>query len=67
MDEDGGTNLAFTFTRDLTVGALPINFSVAGTATVADSDYAASSGDAGFNFSGGTITFAASGRSCTTA
>jgi autotransporter-associated beta strand protein len=59
VSEVGGTGLVFTFTRDIPFGPLSIRFSVAGTATNG-ADYAASSTDPGFTFSGtsGTVSFA---------
>jgi autotransporter-associated beta strand protein len=59
VSEIGTTNLVYTFTRDLTPGAFPINFTISGTATP-NVDYVASSSDSSLTFSGtsGTITFA---------
>ena len=37
-DEDGGTNLVYTFTRSDSSGALTVNFSIGGTATF-NTDY----------------------------
>lgn len=58
VNEDGVATLAYTFTRTgSTVSALPVNFSVAGTA-VLTSDYSAS-GSTSFAASSGTVTIPA--------
>ena len=58
VDEDGATNLVYTFTRSNTLGgALTINFSVGGNATLV-TDYT-QTGANSFSSSAGTITFAA--------
>src|SRR5262249_17387019 len=65
--EGGATKLTYTFTRTGdTSTALPINFTIAGTAALAD-DYTASSPDAGFTFAGvnGTVTLAAGSATAT--
>ena len=58
-DEDGLTNLDFTFTRSDASGALTVNFSVGGTATFGASpnDYT-QTGAASFTPPNGTVTFA---------
>src|SRR4030095_1128637 len=57
VDEDGATNLVYTFTRTGdTTGALTVNFSVGGTATF-NTDYT-QTGAATFTASSGTVTFA---------
>jgi len=63
-DEDGATNLVYTFTRSNTsAGALTANFSVGGNATF-NTDYTQISAS-GFSSSAGTVTFAA-GQATTT-
>ncbi len=62
--EDGAGNLVYTFTRSSAVlGAVTVNFSVAGSATQADADYAASPGAgataATVGAATGSVTFAA--------
>ena len=57
VDEDGATNLVYTFTRTGdTTGALTVNFSVGGTATF-NTDYT-QTGAATFTTTNGTVTFA---------
>ncbi len=57
VDEDGATNLVYTFTRTGdTTGALTVNFSVGGTATF-NTDYT-QTGAATFTTTDGTVTFA---------
>jgi Ca2+-binding RTX toxin-like protein len=56
VDEDGGTNLVYTFTRNDSSGALTVNFSVGGTATF-NTDYT-ETGAATFTPPTGTVTFA---------
>src|SRR5262249_41187409 len=64
VDEDGATNLVYTFTRSNTSGgALTVNFSVGGNATL-NTDYT-QTGANSFSSSAGTVTFAA-GQSTTT-
>ena len=55
-DEDGATNLVYTFTRSDSSGALTVNFSVGGTATF-NTDYL-QTGAATFTPPTGTVTFA---------
>jgi Ca2+-binding RTX toxin-like protein len=55
-DEDGATNLVYTFTRSDSSGELTVNFSVGGTATFS-TDYT-QSGAATFTPPTGTVTFA---------
>ncbi|MBK8501163.1 MAG: hypothetical protein IPL46_02580 [Saprospiraceae bacterium] len=56
VDENGVTNLIYTFTRtDVTTGALVVNFDVGGTASLS-SDYT-ESGSTTFGASSGTVTF----------
>ena len=55
-DEDGATNLVYTFTRSDSSGALTVNFSVGGTATF-NTDYT-QTGAATFTPPTGTVTFA---------
>jgi len=57
VNEDGGTNLVYTFTRGDSTDAQTVNFSVGGTATFS-TDYTPSGADS-FNASTGTVTFAA--------
>ncbi|MEK6335429.1 MAG: Calx-beta domain-containing protein [Acidobacteriota bacterium] len=62
--EDGATNLVYTFTRTgVTTGALPVNFSVGGTATF-NTDYT-QTGAAPFAASSGTVTFGAGNSTAT--
>ncbi|HEX7176856.1 MAG TPA: Calx-beta domain-containing protein, partial [Pyrinomonadaceae bacterium] len=56
VDEDGATNLVYTFTRTDSSGALTINFSVGGTATF-NTDYT-QTGAATFTPPTGTVSFA---------
>src|SRR2546423_151063 len=57
VDEDGATNLVYTFTRDpLLTGPLTIEFSVSGTATF-NTDYTVTGADS-FTSTSGTVTFA---------
>jgi len=56
VDEDGVTNLVYTFTRNDSAGALTANFSVGGTATF-NTDYT-QTGAATFVPPNGTVTFA---------
>jgi Ca2+-binding RTX toxin-like protein len=56
VDEDGATNLVYTFTRSDSSGALTVNFSVGGTATF-NTDYT-QTGAATFTPPTGTVTFA---------
>jgi hypothetical protein len=56
VDEDGATNLVYTFTRSDSSGPLTVNFSVGGTATF-NTDYT-QSGAATFTPPTGTVTFA---------
>jgi hypothetical protein len=56
VDEDGATNLVYTFTRNDANGALTANFSIGGTATFS-TDYA-QTGAATFVPPNGTVTFA---------
>ena len=55
-DEDGATNLVYTFTRSDSSGALTVNFSVGGTATF-NTDYT-QTGAATFTPPTGTVSFA---------
>jgi RTX calcium-binding nonapeptide repeat (4 copies)/Calx-beta domain len=55
-DEDGATNLVYTFTRSDSSGALTVNFSVGGTATF-NTDYT-QTGATAFTPPTGTVTFA---------
>ncbi|MFZ0749285.1 MAG: Calx-beta domain-containing protein, partial [Pyrinomonadaceae bacterium] len=55
-NEDGATNLDFTFTRNSTIGSLAVNFSVGGTAD-ATTDYS-QTGATTFTPPTGTVTFA---------
>jgi Ca2+-binding RTX toxin-like protein len=55
-DEDGATNLVYTFTRSDSSGALTVNFSIGGTATF-NTDYT-QTGAATFTPPTGTVTFA---------
>jgi Ca2+-binding RTX toxin-like protein len=55
-DEDGATNLVYTFTRNDSNGALTVNFSIGGTATF-NTDYT-QTGAATFTPPTGTVTFA---------
>ncbi|HEV8139182.1 MAG TPA: Calx-beta domain-containing protein, partial [Pyrinomonadaceae bacterium] len=58
VEEDGATNLVYTFTRSNTSGgALTVNFSVGGDATF-NTDYTQSGADS-FSSSAGTVTFGA--------
>ncbi len=58
VNEDGTTNLVYTFTRaGVTTNALTVNYSVGGTATLG-TDYA-QTGAATFTATTGTVTFAA--------
>ncbi len=62
--EDGSTNLVYTFTRtDVNTGALVVNFSVGGSATLT-SDYAAS-GATTFTPTTGTVTFSGTSPTAT--
>ncbi|HYW69421.1 MAG TPA: Calx-beta domain-containing protein, partial [Pyrinomonadaceae bacterium] len=64
VQEDGATNLVYTFTRNgVTTGALTANFSVGGTATF-NTDYT-QSGAATFGANSGTVTFAAGATTAT--
>src|SRR6185503_19511743 len=56
VDEDGLTNLVYTFTRNDSAGALTANFSIGGTATF-NTDYT-QTGAATFAPPNGTVTFA---------
>jgi len=56
VNEDGATNLVYTFTRSDSSGTLTANFSVGGTATFS-TDYT-QTGAATFTASTGTVTFA---------
>ncbi|HLF84050.1 MAG TPA: C25 family cysteine peptidase [Blastocatellia bacterium] len=61
VDEDGTTNLVYTFTRNgITSGTLTVNFSVGGTASLggANPDYT-QTGAATFTSSSGTVNFGA--------
>ncbi len=55
-DEDGATNLVYTFTRSDSSGELTVNFSIGGTATF-NTDYT-QTGAATFTPPTGTVTFA---------
>jgi hypothetical protein len=57
VNEDGATNLVYTFTRNDPNGALTVNFSVGGTATF-NTDYT-QTGAATFAPPNGTVSFAA--------
>ncbi len=58
VNEDGTTNLTYTFTRaGVTTNALTVNYGVGGTATLG-TDYA-QTGAASFTATSGTVTFAA--------
>jgi Ca2+-binding RTX toxin-like protein len=58
VNEDGTTNLTYTFTRTgVTTNALTVNYGVGGTATLG-TDYA-QTGAASFTATNGTVTFAA--------
>src|SRR6185436_1536102 len=64
VDEDGATNLVYTFTRTgSTTGALTVNFTVGGTADSA-TDYT-QTGAATFTPPTGTVTFAAGSSTAT--
>src|SRR6185369_4505750 len=64
VDEDGGTNLVYTFSREgLTTNPLTVNFSVGGTATF-NTDYT-QTGAATFNGSAGTVTIPAGSSTAT--
>ncbi len=64
VNEDGTTNLVYTFTRHgSTTSALTVNYSVGGTATLG-TDYA-QTGAATFTATTGTITFAAGASTAT--
>ncbi len=54
--EDSGTDLVYTFTRDVTLGALTVDFSVSGSARFG-SDYT-QSGAASFSLTAGSVVFA---------
>src|SRR4029078_1005604 len=56
VDEDGATNLVYTFTRSDSAGALTVNFSIGGTATF-NTDYT-QTGAATFVPPNGTVSFA---------
>src|SRR5262249_510537 len=56
VDEDGATNLVYTFTRDDSTGPLTANFTIGGTATF-NTDYTQSGADT-FAPPNGTVTFA---------
>jgi uncharacterized repeat protein (TIGR01451 family) len=56
VDEDGATNLVYTFTRNDSDGALTANFTIGGTGTF-NTDYT-QTGAATFTPPGGTVTFA---------
>jgi hypothetical protein len=56
VNEDGATNLVYTFTRGDSSGALTVNFSIGGTATF-NTDYT-QTGAATFTPPTGTVTFA---------
>ncbi|HEX6188705.1 MAG TPA: hypothetical protein VFZ40_11535, partial [Pyrinomonadaceae bacterium] len=65
VSEDGATNLVYTFTRTgVTTSALTVNFSVGGTATLTDSDYA-QTGAATFGSTSGTVTFSVGASTAT--
>ncbi len=57
VDEDGATNLVYTFTRNDATNPLTVNFSVGGTATF-NTDYT-QTGAATFRPTDGTVSFAA--------
>ena len=64
VDEDGATNLVYTFTRTGdTTGALTVNFSIGGTATF-NTDYT-QTGAATFAPPSGTVTFGAGNSTAT--
>src|SRR5205823_5263185 len=64
VEEDGVTNLVYTFTRaGVTSTALTVSFSVGGTATF-NTDYT-QSGAATFTAAAGTVTFAAGSGTAT--
>jgi Ca2+-binding RTX toxin-like protein len=64
VDEDGATNLVYTFTREgLTTNSLTVNFSVGGTA-VFGTDYS-QTGAATFSASSGTVTIPAGSATAT--
>jgi RHS repeat-associated protein len=64
VNEDGTTNLVYTFTRSgATTSALTVNYTVGGTATL-NTDYA-QTGAASFTATTGTITFAAGASTAT--
>ena len=64
VEEDGATNLVYTFTRTgVTTGALTVNFSVGGTATL-NTDYT-QTGAATFTATDGTVTFGAGNTTAT--
>jgi hypothetical protein len=64
VQEDGATNLVYTFTRNgVTGGALTVKFSVSGTATFG-TDYT-QTGAATFGATSGTITFGAGDTTAT--
>ena len=64
VDEDGATNLVYTFTREgVTTSPLTVNFSVGGTATF-NTDYT-QTGAATFNASSGTVTIPAGSSTAT--
>ena len=56
VDEDGATNLVYTFTRNDSDGALTANFTIGGTATF-NTDYTQTGADT-FAPPNGTVTFA---------
>jgi hypothetical protein len=63
-NEDGATNLVYTFTRTGVIsGALTVNFSVGGTATF-NSDYT-QSGAVSFDATSGTVAFGAGNTTAT--
>ncbi len=64
VNEDGTTNLVYTFTRTgATTDALTVNYTVGGTATF-NTDYT-QTGAASFNATTGTVTFAAGSATAT--
>src|SRR6185369_7948159 len=64
VDEDGATNLVYTFTRTGdTTGALPVNFTISGTADPA-TDYT-QTGATTFTPPTGVVTFAAGSATAT--
>ncbi|MCA2708872.1 MAG: VWA domain-containing protein [Microcystis sp. M015S2] len=64
VNEDGTTNLVYTFTRTgATTDALTVNYTVGGTATF-DTDYT-QTGAASFTATTGTVTFAAGSDTAT--